>query len=93
MRRKRLAMLTSWQNVPRTLFMQMSAAITEHSFFLAIYPSIMIITEQIRCLHPCYEGQILWNTIYEVTTHLIVMLFCKYCQNVKKSDSSCIVMG
>ena len=24
------------------------------------------------------------NTIYEVTTHLIVMLFCKYCQNVKK---------
>ena len=26
------------------------------------------------------------NTIYEVTTHLIVMLFCKYCQNVKKSD-------
>ena len=33
------------------------------------------------------------NTIYEVTTHLIVMLFCKYCQNVKKSDFSCIVMG
>ena len=24
------------------------------------------------------------NTIYEVTTHLIVMLFCTYCQNVKK---------
>ena len=32
MRRKRLAMLTSWQNVPRTIFMQISAAITENSF-------------------------------------------------------------
>ena len=29
MRRKRLAMLTSLQNVPRALFMQISAAITE----------------------------------------------------------------
>ena len=25
-------MLTSWQNVPRTIFMQISAAITENSF-------------------------------------------------------------
>ena len=33
MRRKPLGILTSWQNVPRTLFMQISAAITEHSFF------------------------------------------------------------
>ena len=30
MRRKRLAMLTSRQNVPRALFMQISAAITEN---------------------------------------------------------------
>ena len=32
MRRKRLAMLTSCQNVPRTICMQISAAITESSF-------------------------------------------------------------
>ena len=36
------------------------------------------------------RGRDYGNTIYEVTTHLIVMLFCKYCQ---KSDFSCIVMG
>ena len=29
------------------------------------------------------RGRDYGNTIYEVTTHLIVMLFCKYCQNVK----------
>ena len=30
------------------------------------------------------RGRDYGNTIYEVTTHLIVMLFCKYCQNVEK---------
>ena len=30
------------------------------------------------------RGRDYGNTIYEGTTHLIVMLFCKYCQNVKK---------
>ena len=33
MRRKLLAMLTSRQNVPRAIFMQISAAITENSIF------------------------------------------------------------
>ena len=31
--RKRFGMLTSWQNVPRTFFMQISAAITEKYIF------------------------------------------------------------
>ena len=38
------------------------------------------------------RGRDYGNTIYEVTTHVVVMLFYKYCQNVKKSDISCIVM-
>ena len=51
--RKRLAMLTSRENVPRTLFMQISAALPK-IIFLAISPSIMMITDQTRCRHPYF---------------------------------------
>ena len=49
-------MLTSQQNVPRIGVMQISAAVIEKSFF-AISQLILQITEKIRCIDPCYEGQ------------------------------------
>ena len=52
--------------------------------FLAIYPSIMMITEQIRCLHLCYEGQRLWKyhllSDYSPHCHVILQILSK-CKN------------
>ena len=53
--RKRFAMLKSWQNVPHTIFMQISDAITGNVYF-AISQLIVHIAQQLRCLAPCFEG-------------------------------------
>ena len=57
MRRKRFAMLTSQQNVPRIVFMHITAAIIETSILFTIYQPVLQITDEIRCIEPCYEGQ------------------------------------
>ena len=48
-------MLTSQQNVPRIVFMQISATIIEKSIFTVSQP-VLQITDKIRCIDPCYEG-------------------------------------
>ena len=55
-RRKRFAMLACPQNVPSIIFMQMSTAIIEQSNFQFSQP-ILQITDKIRSIYLCYEGQ------------------------------------
>ena len=50
-------MLTGLQNVPRIVFMQISAAIIEKSLFFTISQPVLQITDKIRCIDLCYEGQ------------------------------------
>ena len=53
--RKRFAMLESLQNVPHTIFMHISDAITGKCIFRRIQ-LIVHIAQQLRCLAPCFEG-------------------------------------
>ena len=58
--RKRFAMLKSWQNVPHTIFMQISDAITGKRIFRHISAnSVHTVAQQLRYLTPCFEGLIL----------------------------------
>ena len=50
-------MLTSQQNVPCSVLMQISAAIIEKSTFFTKSQPVLQITDKIRCIGPCYEGQ------------------------------------
>ena len=54
-RRKQYAMLTSQQNVPRIVFIQISVAIIVIVF--TISQPVLQITNKIRCIDPFYEGQ------------------------------------
>ena len=49
-------MLTSQQNVPRIVFIQISAAVIEKLFF-AISQPVLRITDKIRCIDPYYGSQ------------------------------------
>ena len=49
-------MLTSQQNAPRIVFMQISAAVVDKILFTVSQP-VLQITDKIRCIDPCYEGQ------------------------------------
>jgi len=79
-------MVTSQQNVPRIVFMQISAAIIEKKNVFTISQPVLQITDKIRCIDHVMRVSEHNKVIVDMITHVFDSLICKLVPPLSKNQ-------